>query len=191
MTQTSTPFENSSCSEYTSTKLKPIRIAIIAVLLFLLIVAEFYMFSTVFSKLYDNLMTEYDLANGGTKKGFEKIIAWCVNEISLWLPAITICSFQYLVYHKYNRDDGIYQREMGFEILLVTILVYAVLLPIVAKISTDMHQATIAAGEIVDKYEKGGYITLLSESLMWFLRFFIPAGILSVYHFSRAAHEME
>lgn len=173
--------------EYSSVKFSILRVIIFSLLLFVLISLELGLYHTAISDLCDNLMSEYELTD---EKGWQKTVAWLVDQTAMMLPFVTICIFHFSVYNRYNRKDGIIQREMGYEVLLTALLVYAVLLPVVAKISRDMHIAAQIAGE-VKNYDKGGPITLLRESVGWFLRFLIPVGILSLYHFSRAKTEIE
>ncbi|MBE6693330.1 MAG: hypothetical protein E7589_01000 [Ruminococcaceae bacterium] len=173
--------------KYPPLKVSIVRIIIISVLLFLLISVELGVYLTAISDLQDNLMKDYELTKD---KGWQKSLAWMLDEFAMLLPLITVCVFQYAVYKRYNREDGILQREMAFEVILVGVLVYAVLLPVVAKISSDMNTAAHIAGT-VERYEDGGVITLLRRSLGWFIRFIFPVGILSIYHFSRSKAEAE
>ena len=179
--------DNTVALKYSNVKFSLVRVIILSLLLFLLISLELGLYHTAIADLTDNLMSEY---NTTEEKGWQKTAAWMIEQIIMMLPLVTICIFQFAVYSRYNRKDGVLQREMGCEVLLCAVLVYAVLLPVVAKFSRDQYAAEVLAGTL-KYYDKGGPITLLRESLGWFLRFLIPVGLLSVYHFSRARAEIE
>ena len=187
---------------YREVKISPVRIIAMTLLLFALVSLSLYLFCTALSDLYDNLMIDLEYTKSGKiYKGWQGPVSWCVRELSFWLPMILICIFQYAVYHRYNRHDGILQKEMAIEILLVGLLVYAVLLPTVAVMSRQLYDAAVAAGETIPLYkftpegstsvQTGGPITLMTETFEWFIRFIIPVGFLSLYHFARAKRETE
>lgn len=174
-------------TEYSDVRFSPLRVIILSLLLFVLIALELGLYHTAIADLSDNLMTEYNLTD---EKGWQKTAAWMVEQITMMLPFITICIFQFAVYNRYNRKDGILQLEMGIEVIATAVLVFAVLLPVLAKVSHDRYIVEVAEGTL-KTYDKGGTVTLLRESLGWFLRFLIPVGLLSLYHFSRARAEAE
>lgn len=178
---------NDSATKYSAVKISIFRIVAISVLLFILISLEFGVYSTAIKDLHGNLMKDYEMTSN---RGWQKSVAWIVNELGLWLPMITICVFQLAVYKRYNRENGILQKEMAFEVIVVGVLVYALLLPYVSHLSSEMH-ATAVLEETVEYYKNGDAITLMRESLEWFVRFIIPVGLLSLYHFTRSKAEIE
>ena len=119
-----------------------------------------------------------------------KTLAWFTEQIGFSLPFIVICLFHLGVYHKCDRRDGVAQMEMTWEILIVAVLTYAVLLPYLSKISDALYINALAAGESLPKTDGGVKITLLMELHEWFIRLPIPLGILMVFHGARARREM-
>ena len=118
-----------------------------------------------------------------------KTLAWFAKEIGFALPLIVICLFHYFVYHKWDSRDGAIRREMFWEVLLVTALTYAVLLPYLAKISEALYINALAAGVSIPETEGNVEITLLMELHEWFIRLTIPLGLLMAFHGLRARRE--
>ena len=159
-----------------------IRVLVVSVLLSVLVAGCLYLHHTVFTDARAHFLDAES-----------KSIAWIVRELGYMLPFITVALFQYVLYSKYDREDGVLQREMMWEILLVAVLTYAVLLPYVCHVSDELYTAakTLAeqTGEKLPQTEGKVDRTLAMDLHEWFVRFSIPLALLGVYHGSRASRE--
>ena len=155
------------------------RIILCSLLLAALTAACLYVYYTAFDFYRDRLLEEES-----------KTLAWFTKQIGLSLPFIVICLFHYMVYHKHDRRDGVVRREMFWEVLAVTVLVYAVMIPYLAEISDALHTNALAAGETVPQTDAKIDITLLMELHEWIIRFTVPLGVLMVFHGMRAHREI-
>ena len=134
--------------------------------------------------------TAFDFYEARLLENQSKTFAWFVEQIGFSLPFIVICLFHLMVYHKHDRRDGVARREMFWEVVVVTVLTYAVLLPYLAKISDALYINTLAAGETVPKTDGRVEITLLMELHDWFIRLTIPLALLMGFHAMRARREI-
>ena len=155
------------------------RVLLCGVLLTVLAAACLYLFHTAFDFYRDRLL-----------EAESKTLAWFTLQISLSLPFVIIFLFHYAVYHKHDRHDGVARREMFWEVVVVTVLLYAVLLPYLSAISDALYTNTLAAGESVPTNDAGTEVTLLMELHDWFIRLTIPLGALMVFHAARARREI-
>lgn len=159
-----------------------IRVLTVSVLLSALVAGCLYLHHTVFTDARAHFLDAES-----------KSIAWIVRELGYMLPFITVALFQYVLYSKYDREDGVLQREMMWEILLVAVLTYAVLLPYVCHVSDELYAAAKAlaeqTGEKLPQTEGKVDRTLAMDLHEWFVRLSIPLALLSVYHGSRASRE--
>lgn len=160
-------------------KFSILRVILCSVLLAVLTAACLYVYYTAFDFYRERLLAEES-----------KTLAWFTKQIGLSLPFIVICLFHYMVYHKHDRRDGVARREMFWETLGVTVLVYAVLLPYLGSISEALHTNALAAGDVIPQTEAKIDITLLMELHEWIIRFTVPLGILMVFHGMRARREI-
>ncbi len=156
-----------------------VRVLVISVLLFLLLAVCLYLNQTAFKALKQ-----------GLTDGEHKNSAWIAGEIGSLLPLITVAVFQFAIYHKHDRHDGIVQKEMAWEILLSTLLTYTVLLPIVIYLSDAQLAEQLAQGVDVPQNDGGEYITLFLNSLTWFLHLGVTMLLLWLFHSSKANSEM-
>ena len=156
------------------------RILLCSLFLTVLVAGCLYLYHTALTFYHDRLL------DGGSKT-----LAWFAKEIGLALPFIFICLFHWMVYHKDDPWDGTCRREMFWEVLLVAVLTYAVLLPYLAKISDALYINALAAGEKIPKTEGKVEITLLMELHEWFIRLTIPLGLLLTFHGLRARREKD
>lgn len=154
------------------------RVILLSVLMSLLVAATLYLHHTVLDQYHTYLLGEE-----------KKTTAWIELQLSYMLPFITVALFQYFVYHADDRQDGILRREMAWEILLVALLTYAVLMPYVIHMSRTLHEAAIEAGEEIKQTAAGVDSTLWMEVHDWFIRFSVPLMLLVTYHFVRADRE--
>ena len=155
------------------------RILLCSILLTVLVAACLYLYYTAF-----------DFYQARMEENQSKTIAWLTEQAGFVLPFVVICLFQTLVYHKHDPRDGSARREMFWEVVAVTVLTYAVLLPYLASISDALHTNALAAGESIPTTERGVDITLLMELHDWFIRLTIPLGALMVFHATRARREI-
>ena len=155
------------------------RILFCSVLLAALVAGCLYLHHTAFDFYQDRLL-----------ENESKTLAWLTKQLSFSLPFFVICLFQLIVYHKHDTRDGVLRREMFWEVVLVAVLIYAVLLPYLSSVSEALHINALAAGEKIPKTEGRVEITLLMELHEWFIRLTIPLGILMVYHAARARREI-
>lgn len=157
-----------------------LRVLTFSVCMALLIAFELYCYHTVFDSFHDDLI-----------EAEKKSSAWIENQLAFMLPFITIALFQYLVYRKDDREDGVFQREKAWEIFCVALLVYGVLLPVVGHMSRTAYEAALAAGERIPATAGGVDETLLMTVQEWFIRLTVPLMLLGVYHGARASREAE
>jgi hypothetical protein len=120
-----------------------------------------------------------------------KTSAWIVKQVSFALPWIVICLFHGLVYCKHDRRDGIVQREMFWEVLLVTVFTYLVLLPYLKNISEEMHAAALEMGADITQTEGKVDQTFLMIFHEWFIRMTVPLSALLLFHSVRARRELD
>lgn len=155
-----------------------LRVLICAALLTALVAGCLYLYYTALEFLRARLLDDES-----------KTLAWLTGQLGFSLPFFLICLFQLMVYHGHDSRDGSARREMFWEVALVTVLTYAVLLPYLSSISEALYINALAAGEIIPETDGGVEITLLMELHEWFVRLTIPLGILLVYHAARARRE--
>ena len=118
-----------------------------------------------------------------------KTSAWIIKQVSFALPWIVICLFHGLVYTKHDRRDGIAQREMFWEVLMVTAFVYLLLLPYLKNVSEDMYAAALEMGADIPQTDGKVDKTFLMIFHEWFIRMAVPLGALLVFHSTRARRE--
>ena len=120
-----------------------------------------------------------------------KTSAWILKQVSFALPWIVICLFHGLVYCKHDRRDGIVQREMFWEVLLVTVFTYLVLLPYLKNISEEMYAAALEMGADIPQTDGKVDQTFLMIFHEWFIRMAVPLSALLLFHSVRARREMD
>ena len=133
--------------------------------------------------------TAFDFFCARMQDNGSKTIAWLAKQLGFSLPFVVICLFHAAVYGGRDPRDGSVQREMFWEIILVSVLTYAVLLPYLSSISEALHINALAAGEKIPLSEGKVEITLLMELHEWFVRLTVPLALLLVYHGSRGRRE--
>ncbi len=155
-----------------------LRTLLCGVLLSLLVAACLYIDHTAVAFAHERLLAAE-----------MKTSAWLVDEFGLILPLIVMCLFPLLVYSRHDRRDGDARREMMWEIVIVAVLIYGVLLPYLSNLSAAMYEAAIEAGDTIPKTEGKVHWTLLMKMHEWFVRLPIPLSILILYHKTRADRE--
>jgi hypothetical protein len=155
-----------------------LRILICGVLLSVLVAACLYCKYTAIDFFHARLLEQES-----------KTSAWIIKQVSYALPWIVICLFHGLVYTKHDRRDGIAQREMFWEVLMVTAFVYLLLLPYLKNVSEDMYAAALEMGADIPQTEGKVDKTFLMIFHEWFIRMAVPLGVLLVFHSTRARRE--
>ena len=154
------------------------RILLCSLLMALLVAACLYLYRTAFTFYHARMLDNQS-----------KTFAWFVEQTGFSLPFIVICIFQYAVYHKHDRRDGVAAREMFWEILILSALVYGVLYPYVDSISEALHTNALAAGIKIPQNEGKVDVTLIMELHEWFIRLSLPMLALLIFHSARARRE--
>ncbi|MBQ3508131.1 MAG: hypothetical protein IJA91_06235 [Clostridia bacterium] len=155
-----------------------IRILLCSVLLSALVAVSLYVYHTAFTFYHARLIEDES-----------KTFAWFTKQIGFSLPFVLICLFQYMVYHKHDRRDGVARREMFWEVVMVTVLTYGALLPYLSGISEALYINALAAGVEIPKTDGKVEMTLLMELHEWFIRLTIPLAALMGFHAFRARRE--
>ncbi len=155
-----------------------LRILICGVLLSVLVAACLYCKYTAIDFFHARLLEQES-----------KTSAWIIKQVSFALPWIVICLFHGLVYTKHDRRDGIAQREMFWEVLMVTAFVYLLLLPYLKNVSEDMYAAALEMGADIPQTDGKVDKTFLMIFHEWFIRMSVPLGVLLVFHSTRARRE--
>lgn len=155
-----------------------LRILICGVLLSVLVAACLYCKYTAIDFFHARLLEQES-----------KTSAWILKQVSFALPWIVICLFHGLVYTKHDRRDGIAQREMFWEVLMVTAFVYLLLLPYLKNVSEDMYAAALEMGADIPQTDGKVDKTFLMIFHEWFIRMAVPLGVLLVFHSTRARRE--
>ncbi len=155
-----------------------LRILICGVLLSVLVAACLYCKYTAIDFFHARLLEQES-----------KTSAWIIKQVSFALPWIVMCVFQGIVYNKHDRRDGIAQREMFWEVLMVTAFVYLILLPHLHSISEEMYAAALEMGADIPQTDGKVDETFLMIFHEWFIRMTVPLGILLIFHSTRARRE--
>lgn len=163
-------------------RVSPGRVILFGVLLSLLLAAELYAHHSVFPEFIEYL-----------RSIDHKSTAWIANQLSFMLPFITLAVFQCAAYAGAEAGDGVMHREKMWELVLVAVLIYGVLLPYVKHYSDTAHEAALAAaalaGETLPKTPGGVDQTIMLEVFEWFFRLTVPLMLLGLYHGARAERE--
>ena len=154
------------------------RILFCSLLMAVLVAACLYLYRTAFTFYHARMLDNQS-----------KTFAWFVEQTGFSLPFIVICVFQYAVYHKHDRRDGVAAREMFWEILILSALIYGVLYPYMDSISEALYTNALAAGVKIPQNEGKVDVTLIMELHEWFIRLSLPIMALLIFHSARARRE--
>lgn len=160
-------------------KFSLIRVLVIGVMLSILVAICLCLHHTAFVAL------EKGLINGEHKNS-----AWIATEIGYMLPFVVICIFQYAVYVKHDRQNGIVQKEMAWQLVVAMTLTYAVLLPIAIHISDAQLSLRLAADAVMETTEGNVERSIMMEIAEWFIRLAVPMLLLWIFHASKAKSEI-
>ena len=156
-----------------------VRILICGILLSVLVAACLYCKYTAIDFFHARLLDQES-----------KTSAWILKQVSYALPWIVLCIFQGMVYAKHDRHDGIVQREMFWEVLLVTVFTYLILLPHLQSVSDEMYAAALEAGADIPQTDGKVDQTFIMLFHEWFIRMAVPLGALMLFHSVRARREL-
>ncbi len=154
-----------------------VRILLGGLFLSALVAGCLYLYHTAFAFYEARLLEEES-----------KTTAWIVGEVGFSMPFIVICLFHTIAYWKHDRD-GRAEREMLWQIVIVAVLTYGVLLPVLSNLSDSMYTAAVEAGATIPETEGGVPWTLMMKLHEWFIRFTVPLAILGVFRAMRASRE--
>ena len=118
-----------------------------------------------------------------------KTSAWILKQVGFALPWIFMCIFQSITYRKHDRRDGIVAREMFWEVMLVTVFTYFIMLPYLRNVSDIVYAAALEAGAKIPQTDgkvDQTFIMLLHE---WFVRMAVPLAALLILYSARARRE--
>ena len=118
-----------------------------------------------------------------------KTSAWILKQVSYALPWIFMCLFHAITYRSRDRHDGIAAREKLWEVILVTIFVYLVMLPHLRGISDAMHAAALEAGASIPQTEGKVDQTFIMLFHEWFVRMSVPLVAFLIFFSTRARRE--
>lgn len=155
-----------------------LRVLFFGVLMSILVAASLYLKYSAVDFFHARLLDQ------GSKTS-----AWILKQLSYAMPWIFICVFHAITYRKHDRHDGVASREMLWEVVLVTIITYGVLLPYLQNLSDAMHAAALEAGALIPKTEGKVDQTFIMIFHEWFVRLSVPLIALMVYYAARARRE--
>lgn len=118
-----------------------------------------------------------------------KTSAWILKQVGFALPWIFMCIFQSITYRKHDRRDGIVAREMFWEVMLVTVFTYFILLPYLKGISEEMYAAALEAGAKIPQTDGKVDQTFIMLFHEWFVRMAVPLTALLIFYSARARRE--
>ena len=118
-----------------------------------------------------------------------KTSAWILKQVGFALPWIFMCIFQSITYRKHDRRDGIVAREMFWEVMLVTVFTYFILLPYLKGISEEMYAAALEAGAKIPQTDGKVDQTFIMLFHEWFVRMAVPLAALLIFYSARARRE--
>lgn len=118
-----------------------------------------------------------------------KTSAWILKQVGFALPWIFMCIFQSITYRKHDRRDGIVAREMFWEVMLVTVFTYFILLPYLKGISEEMYAAALEAGAKIPQTDGKVDQTFIMLFHEWFVRMAVPLTALLILYSARARRE--
>ena len=118
-----------------------------------------------------------------------KTSAWILKQVGFALPWIFMCIFLACTYRSHDNHDGVAAREMFWEVLLVTIFTYFILLPHLQKYSDALYAAALEAGADIPQTAGKVDQTFIMLFHEWFVRMSIPLGALMVYYSAQARRE--
>lgn len=118
-----------------------------------------------------------------------KTSAWILKQVGFALPWIFMCIFQSITYRKHDRRDGIVAREMFWEVMLVTVFTYFIMLPYLRNVSDIVYAAALEAGADIPQTDGKVDLTFIMLLHEWFIRMAVPLAALLILYSTRARRE--
>ena len=118
-----------------------------------------------------------------------KTSAWILKQVSFALPWIFLCLFHAITYRSRDNHDGVAAREKFWEVALVTVFVYFILLPHLRGISDVMHAAALEAGATIPQTDGKVDQTFIMLFHEWFVRMAVPLAAFLILFSTRARRE--
>ena len=155
-----------------------LRILICGVLLSVLVAACLYLKYSAVDFFHARLLEQES-----------KTSAWILKQVGFALPWIFMCIFHAITYRKHDRHDGVVAREMFWEVMLVTVFTYFILLPYLKGISEEMYAAALEAGAKIPQTDGKVDQTFIMLFHEWFVRMAVPLTALLILYSARARRE--
>lgn len=118
-----------------------------------------------------------------------KTSAWILKQVGFALPWIFMCIFHAITYRKHDRRDGIVAREMFWEVMLVTVFTYFIMLPYLRNVSDIVYAAALEAGADIPQTDGKVDLTFIMLLHEWFVRMAVPLAALLILYSTRARRE--
>ena len=118
-----------------------------------------------------------------------KTSAWILKQVGFALPWIFMCIFLACTYRSHDNHDGVAAREMFWEVLLVTIFTYFILLPHLQKYSDALYAAALEAGADIPQTAGKVDQTFIMLFHEWFVRMAVPLSAFLILFSTRARRE--
>ena len=118
-----------------------------------------------------------------------KTSAWILKQVGFALPWIFMCIFQSITYRKHDRRDGVVAREMFWEVMLVTVFTYFIMLPYLRNVSDIVYAAALEAGADIPQTDGKVDLTFIMLLHEWFIRMAVPLAALLILYSARARRE--
>ena len=118
-----------------------------------------------------------------------KTSAWILKQVGFALPWIFMCIFHAITYRKHDRRDGIVAREMFWEVMLVTVFTYDIMLPYLRNVSDIIYAAALEAGADIPQTDGKVDLTFIMLLHEWFVRMAVPLAALLILYSTRARRE--
>ena len=118
-----------------------------------------------------------------------KTSAWILKQVGFALPWIFMCIFHAITYRKHDRRDGVVAREMFWEVMLVTVFTYFIMLPYLRNVSDIVYAAALEAGADIPQTDGKVDLTFIMLLHEWFVRMAVPLAALLIFYSARARRE--
>ena len=118
-----------------------------------------------------------------------KTSAWILKQVGFALPWIFMCIFHAITYRKHDRRDGIVAREMFWEVMLVTVFTYFIMLPYLRNVSDIVYATALEAGADIPQTDGKVDLTFIMLLHEWFVRMAVPFAALLILYSTRARRE--
>ena len=155
-----------------------LRILFFSLLMSVLVTAAFYLKYSAVDFFHARLLEQES-----------KTSAWILKQVGFALPWIFMCVFHAATYRRHDRHDSIAVREMFWEVLLVTVFTYFILLPHLQNYSDELYAAAVEAGAKIPQTDGKVDQTFIMLFHEWFVRMAVPFAALLIFYSARARRE--